>query len=163
MRAAIRHVRFAPNSDRKSGHSMVDRRGLPTQVRSGVRHYKTSSRPTKQNPKRISVSCVWPAHCGARFSIRKVQQIRAASATTKCSVASESDEENRAALACPLSVCLAGNSRVLRNVAETMKDYANEVARHPQRVDVGAYLRCRVYRSSGTARRIACPRGSHAH
>ena len=36
---------------------------------------------------------------GARFSIRKVQQIRAvaASATTKCSVASESDEENRAA------------------------------------------------------------------
>ena len=36
----------------------------------------------------------------------------------------------------------AGNSRVLRNVAETMKDYANEVARHPQRVDVGAYLRC---------------------
>jgi hypothetical protein len=81
---------------------------------------------------------------GARFSIRKVQQIRAvaASATTKCSVASESDEENRAALACPLSICLAGNSRVLRNVAETMKDYANEVARHPRRVDVGAYLRC---------------------
>jgi len=80
----------------------------------------------------------------ARFLIRKVQQIRAvaASATTKCSVASESDEENRAALACPLSICLAGNSRVLRNVAETMKDYANEVARHPQRVDVGAYLRC---------------------
>jgi hypothetical protein len=39
------------------------------------------------------------------------------------------------------SFCLSGgNSRVLRNVAETMKDYANEVAGHPQRVDVGAYL-----------------------
>ena len=39
----------------------------------------------------------------ARFSIRKVQQIRAvaASATTKCSVASESDEENRAAYGLP--------------------------------------------------------------
>jgi hypothetical protein len=43
------HVRFAPNSDRESGHSMADRRGQPTQVTQGrMRRYKTSSRPAKQ-------------------------------------------------------------------------------------------------------------------
>src|SRR5262249_4738885 len=81
----------------------------------------------------------------ARPSTRTVQQIRvvAASATTKCSVASEPAKKTRRALACPLfPVCLAGNSRILRDIAEDqLKVTTNEAVRHRQRVDVGSYLR----------------------